>query len=56
MTDLIKLQEAEKELAVSRWTLYRWIRNGQMKSLKLPGGHLRIPLAEVVRLKNLNNK
>ena len=56
MVDLIKLNDAEKELAVSRWTLYRWIKQGKIESVRLPGGHLRIPLIEIERIKSISSE
>lgn len=49
---VLKLAVVERELGVSRWTLYEWLKSGQIKGIKLPGGHYRIPMDEVLRLKN----
>jgi excisionase family DNA binding protein len=49
---LCKLWDAERELGVSRVTLYRWCRRGLVQFTRLPSGHIRIPVSELERLKN----
>jgi excisionase family DNA binding protein len=45
-----RLAEVQQQLAVSRWTLYKWLRHGKMRGIKLHSGHYRIPEAEINRL------
>lgn len=49
MTQLLTVREAAKVLRLSVPTLYRLMRAGQLKSVKL-GGARRIPEREVERL------
>jgi len=48
---VLKLAEVQKELAVSRWTLYEWLRTGKLHGFELPCGHYRIPVEQVSSLK-----
>jgi molybdopterin-binding protein len=48
--ELFKLREAAAEIGVSYPTLKQWIYKGKIRSVKTPGGHHRIPRAEVERL------
>lgn len=48
---MCKLWDLERELGVSRATLYRWCKRGVIKSTKLPSGHIRVPYSEVELLK-----
>lgn len=48
--ELYKLQDAAELLNVSYPTLKQWIYKGQIRSVKTPGGHHRIPRSEVERL------
>ncbi len=48
--DLIRLREAARQLGVSYPTLKQWIYKGKVHTVKTPGGHHRIPRAEVDRL------
>ena len=34
-------------------TVRRWIANGQLRAIRLPGGNFRIPQAEVDRLRSV---
>jgi len=51
MVKVLKLADLEKELGVSRWTLYDWLRTGKLHGFKLSCGHYRIPMNELQRLK-----
>jgi len=44
---VFKLAELERELGVSRCTLYKWLRSGRLRSFGLQSGHSRIPLGEL---------
>ena len=46
----VRLSDIEKELSVSRWTLYTWIKTGKLIAFKLSCGHYRVPLEEVQRI------
>jgi molybdopterin-binding protein len=48
--DLLKPREAARLLSISYPTLKQWIYQDKIRSVKTPGGHHRIPLAEVERL------
>ena len=52
---LYRLWDVERELGVSRVTLYRWCRKGFVQYMRLPSGHIRIPASELERLKNLSS-
>ncbi len=47
----LSVREAASALGVSIPTLKRYLYAGKVKSYKTPGGHHRIPLAEIARLK-----
>ncbi|HUV56868.1 MAG TPA: helix-turn-helix domain-containing protein [Dehalococcoidales bacterium] len=49
--DLVSVQDAAKELARPRVTIYRWVEAGKIIGIKL-GGILFIPKSEVERIKN----
>ena len=45
----LSLQAVGDILSVSRWTLYRWLKNGEMRGIKV-GVQYRIPASEVRRI------
>lgn len=45
----LPLQAVGEILSVSRWTLYRWLKNGEMRGRKV-GLQYRIPISEVRRI------
>ena len=45
----LSLQAVGDILSVSRWTLYRWLKNGEMRGRKV-GVQYRIPASEVRRI------
>lgn len=45
----LSLQYVERILMVSRWTLYRWLKNGQLRGRKI-GRQYRIPMSELRRI------
>ena len=47
---LYRVPEAAERLSISAPTLKLWIRRGTIRSVKTPGGHHRIPRAEIERL------
>jgi len=49
MTRLLTIPDAAKILAVSRWTIYKYINSGLLFPIKLPSGKIRIPVAELRR-------
>jgi len=51
-----RIWDLERELSVSRATIYRWCKKGVIKYVKLPSGHIRIPKDEVIKLKQTTNK
>ncbi len=48
--DLLKLNDAARELGVSYPTIKQWIYHGKIQSVLTAGGHHRIPRAEIHRL------
>jgi molybdopterin-binding protein len=48
--DLLKLNDAARELGVSYPTIKQWIYRGKIKSVLTAGGHHRIPSTEITRL------
>jgi excisionase family DNA binding protein len=46
-----KVWDLERELSVSRATIYRWCKRGVIEYVKLPSGHIRIPREEIEKLK-----
>lgn len=53
MTANMKLAEAERALGVSRWTLYRYIRQGRLPVVRLAGGHYRVSAEAIDALQTL---
>ena len=49
---MLRLSDVEPILGLSRWTLYRWIREGKLEALRLPSGHFRVSEREVERLRD----
>ena len=50
MSTLITTAEAAKMLAVSRQTVRRYVRHGQLLAVRLPGKNLRVDLTSVQAL------
>ncbi len=48
--ELLRLPQAARALQVSYPTLKQWIYRRKIRSIKTPGGHHRIPRAEIDRL------
>lgn len=48
---MCKVWDLERELSVSRATIYRWCQRGSIEYVRLPSGHIRIPYKEVEKLK-----
>jgi excisionase family DNA binding protein len=54
MTDtpeLLRVTDAARLLGVEPKTLKQWVRDGKVRGGRTPGGHWRIPAAEVERLR-----
>ena len=47
----LKVIEVAKLLQVTNQTVQTWIRTGDLKAYRLPGGAYRVPPAELVRLR-----
>lgn len=47
VSELATPAEAAIELRASVHSVKRWLREGQLAGVRTPGGHWRIPLAEV---------
>ncbi len=43
-------EEAARLLKVSRWTIYRWIKEGRLQATKISKGSLRIFRSSIQRL------
>ena len=54
--EMLKPQDAAKEMGVSYPTLKSWIYKGSVQSVKTPGGHHRIPQSEIDRLTQPKSK
>lgn len=52
---LLRVGEAAEVLAVSRWTIYRWVDEGRLEGTKIGRGSLRVFRSSLDRLV-LNNK
>lgn len=46
-----RLVELEREIGVTRWTLYRWIKRGKLSASLLPSGQFVVSENEANRLK-----
>lgn len=51
---LLRVGEAADFLAVSRWTIYRWVEEGRLEGTKIGHGSLRVFRASVDKLVQLN--
>ena len=47
---MFRVGEAAKLLSVHNTTIKRWIQEGKLQAIKLPGGHYRIPRGEILRI------
>lgn len=47
---LLRVGEAAEMLAVSRWTIYRWVEEGRLRGTKIGKGSLRIFRESIVAL------
>lgn len=47
MDELIKPSAAAKRLGIARSTIYKWIAEGRIGSVWLPGGTVRIPRSDL---------
>lgn len=52
---LLRVEEAADVLAVSRWTIYRWVEDGRLEGTKIGRGSSRVYRASLDRLVQ-NNK
>jgi excisionase family DNA binding protein len=52
MNGSISLADLERKWRVNRRTLYRWIRDSKLQSLRTPGGHYRIAEEEIARFEH----
>jgi len=50
MEKLYKLDEAAQMLSLKRLTIYRWVRAGKIKAVRLPDGRLRIAVSELEKV------
>jgi excisionase family DNA binding protein len=49
--DLLRVTDAARLLGVESKTLKQWVRDGKVRGGRTPGGHWRVPRAEVDRLR-----
>jgi len=47
---LLRVGEAARALNVSRWTIYRWVKDGRLESARIGQGSLRIVRASIMAL------
>jgi len=47
---LLTTKEVADVFNVTRYAVAKWIREGRMRAIKLPGGRYRVPESEVERL------
>ena len=50
MKDLLRPDEVAEKLSVSRWTVYRWVKEEKLEATKIGRGSLRIFSKSVDRL------
>lgn len=48
--ELLTVREACLYLRVREQSVWRWIKKGKIKSVKLPSGRYRIPKSEIVKI------
>ncbi len=48
--ELITPEEASRALKVSKWTIYRWIKEGRLQATKISKGSLRIFKSSIQQL------
>ena len=53
---LLRVSEAAEALAVTRWTIYRWIEEGRLEATKIGKRSLRVFSASVQALIEENRK
>jgi excisionase family DNA binding protein len=51
---LLRVEEAAQVLAVSRWTIYRWVEQGRLEGTKIGRGSLRIFSRSIEKLVEQN--
>ncbi|MCS6319928.1 MAG: helix-turn-helix domain-containing protein [Nitrospira sp.] len=51
---LLQVGEAADVLAVSRWTIYRWVEEGRLEGTKIGRGSLRVFRTSLDRLVQTN--
>ncbi len=51
---LLRVEEAADELAVSRWTIYRWVEQGRLEGTKIGRGSLRVFRTSIEKLVQQN--
>ncbi|MER3422821.1 MAG: DNA-binding protein [Nitrospiraceae bacterium] len=51
---LLRVGEAADALAVSRWTIYRWVEEGRLEGTKIGRGSLRVFRTSIDRLVQTN--
>ena len=49
---VLSIAEVAEELNVARITVRRWLKAKVIAGFQLPGGHYRIPMSEVQRIKS----
>lgn len=51
---LVRVEEAAQVLAVSRWTIYRWVEQGRLEGTKIGRGSLRVFTRSIEKLVEQN--
>lgn len=52
----VSAAEAGRRMSVDKATVIRWIRAGKLEGWQTPGGHWRIPLTEVERIRSASGR
>ncbi len=48
--DYLTAQDVAILLGVTPYTVWKWVRNGKIEGVKLPGGDVRIPRTELEKM------
>jgi len=46
----LRVREVANILGVSRYTVYKWVKEGRLSAVFLPSGRIRIPESQIIAL------